>query len=307
MEAGVKGKPFLPAYIAALGAMLFWSMTYIWYKEIYQYYNPVTTIFFRLIISSVLLLALTHPFKKLQKIDKGDLKYFVLVALFNPFLYFLGESYGIKYVSATLTAVIIATIPLFNSMVSSYFLNEKITRINIFGVILSIIGVGLMIFNKTELMNASLFGIAMLFLAVFSAIALAFVIKKLTVKYNSISIVTYHNIIGIFLFAVLFYFLDFRLFLEKGFVKQAWIPLVKLAVFGSSFAFVLFTFSIKRIGVARTSAFSNIIPVFTAVLAFFILGEVITINKIAGIALVISGLFLSQSRITGLRGSLQAL
>ena len=105
-------------YLSVTLAMIFWSYTFIWYKVVYEFYNPVTVVFFRLIISSIFLFALMYPLKRLQKIQKQDIKYFILVAFFNPFLYFLGESYGIKHVSTTIAAVMIATsflsiIPLF--------------------------------------------------------------------------------------------------------------------------------------------------------------------------------------------------
>lgn len=291
----------LIAYLSVTLAMIFWSYTFIWYKVVYDFYNPVTVVFFRLIISSIFLFALMYPLKRLQKIQKGDLKYFILVAVFNPFLYFLGESYGIKYVSTTLAAVIIATIPLFTSFTSSYFLNEKITKMNILGVFVSIIGVGMVIFNKTEASNISVFGIGMLSFAVAAAIGYTLVLKKLTIKYNSITVVTYHNFIGIFLFAPLFFILDFKDFLLTGFAAEAWIPLLELAIFGSSFAFIFFTFSVQKIGVGKANAFTNLIPVITAVIAYFVLKETLNISKITGITLVITGLFLSQIKTSGLK------
>ncbi|HRW64015.1 MAG TPA: DMT family transporter [Bacteroidales bacterium] len=294
-------KSTFTAYVAVILAMIFWSFTFIWYKIVYEYYNPITTVFFRLIISSIILFALMYPLKKLQKIQKGDFKYFLMVAFFEPFLYFIGESYGIKYVSTTLTAVIIATIPLFNSFTSSYFFNEKMTRMNIVGVVFSIVGVGIMIFDKNEGFSASTFGIGMLFLAVAAAVGYAIFIKKLTEKYNSITIVTYHNFIGIFLFAPLFFIIDFKDFLQTGFSAKAWVPLLELAFFGSSFAFIFFTFAIQRIGIGKANAFTNAIPVITAIIAYFILGEIISFSKITGILIVIGGLFLSQMKTSGLR------
>ena len=286
--------------------MIFWSFTFIWYKVVYEFYNPITVVFFRLIISSVFLFVLMYPLKKLQKIKKGDFKYFLLVAIFNPFLYFIGESYGIKLVSTTLAAVMIATIPLFTFFTSSYFLHEKITKMNIRGIAISIFGVGLVIFNKGENIGASYIGIAMLSFAVIAAICYTLVLKKLTAKYNSISIVTYHNFIGIFLFAPLFFIIDFPEFKAIGFSSEAWIPLLELAIFGSSFAFIFFTFSIQQIGIGKANAFANLIPVITAVIAYFVLDEVLNINKIVGVSLVIGGLFLSQIKTTGIRDKIRS-
>lgn len=296
----------LIAYISVSLAMLFWSYTFIWYKVVYEFYNPITVVFFRLIISSVFLFTLMYPLKRLQKIARGDLKYFILVSVFNPFLYFIGESYGIKFVSSTLTAVIIATIPLFTSFTSSYFLNEKITRMNALGILVSIIGVGLVMFHKGGAVEASVFGVGMLCVAVAAAIGYSFVLKKLTSKYNSITIVTYHNFIGIFLFAPLFFIIDFAEFKQTGFSAEAWIPLLELAIFGSSFAFIFFTFSIQRIGIGKANAFTNLIPVITAVIAYFVLDEILNISKITGILLVIGGLFLSQIKTQGLRDKIRS-
>ncbi len=296
----------LIAYISVILAMLFWSYTFIWYKKVYDFYNPITVVFFRLIISSIFLFLLMYPLKRLQKIKKGDLKYFILVSIFNPFLYFIGESYGIKYVSSTLAAVIIATIPLFTSFTSSYFFKEKITKMNSIGILVSIIGVGLVIFNKQEAAEASFFGLGMLWFAVAAAIGYTLVLKKLASRYNPTSIVTYHNFIGIFLFAPLFFIIDFPEFKQTGFSSEAWIPLLELAIFGSSFAFIFFTFSIQRIGVGKANAFTNLIPVITAIIAYFVLDEILSINKITGISLVIGGLFLSQIKTNNFRHKLRS-
>ena len=50
----------------------------------------------------------------------------------------------------------------------------------------------------------------------------------------------------------------------------------------------------KVLGAARTELFTNIIPVLTAIFAFFMLGEPLGPKKMTGIAIVLTGLFLSQ-------------
>ncbi|MEA3318193.1 MAG: DMT family transporter, partial [Bacteroidota bacterium] len=236
-----------------------------------------------------------------------DFKYFALVTFYQPFLYFIGESYGVKLVSSTLSAVIISTIPLFTVIVSSYFYKEKITKMNITGIILSVIGVSLVIFNKDENLMASPLGISMLFLAVLAGIAYSIVIKKLSHKYNSITIVTYHNIIGIFYFLPLFFIFDYKDFSHTGFSIDAWVPLLELAIFGSSFAFIFFTYAIKKLGITSANAFTNMIPVFTAIFAFYVLDETLNLLKIVGILIVICGLFLSQIKTSTLKEKLKIL
>jgi drug/metabolite transporter (DMT)-like permease len=287
-------KELIPAYISVILAMTFWSMTYVWYKMVFEAYNPITTVLLRLVLSSLILVILMWPLGQLQKLKLQDLKEFLLVTLFQPFLYFLCESYGVKFVSSTISAVIISTIPLFSPFATAYFFKEKIMRFNIIGIVISIVGVAMVIFERGEDVSATPLGIFLLFMAVAAGIGYSIVVKKLSGRYNAISIVTYHNILGIGFYLPLFLIFDWNHFVSVGYVAKAVVPLLELAIFGSSFAFIFFTFSIKRIGVTRSNAFTNAIPVLTAVFAFFMLGEVLTPIKMGGIGLVIAGLFMSQ-------------
>jgi len=81
-------------YIAAVLAMLFWGYSFVWYKIAYLYYKPITVVFLRLIISSLLLMAYIKLSGKVERIEKKDLLLFILMAFCEPFCYFLGESFG---------------------------------------------------------------------------------------------------------------------------------------------------------------------------------------------------------------------
>ena len=71
-------------------------------------------------------------------------------------------------------------------------------------------------------------------------------------------------------------------------------PIVYLAIFASSVAFVLYANAVSIIGVTRTNTFTNLIPVLTTIFAFFLRDEIISPAKATGIAVVVGGLFLSQ-------------
>jgi drug/metabolite transporter (DMT)-like permease len=93
------------------------------------------------------------------------------------------------------------------------------------------------------------------------------------------------------------------LFFEKdhlfqlGFTIPSLIPLLKLAIFASSLAFIFYTYAIKHIGISKATAFTNAIPILTSVFAYFLLREGFNYLKIFGIGLVIAGLFISQIRL----------
>ena len=96
------------------------------------------------------------------------------------------------------------------------------------------------------------------------------------------------------MFLPLFLIFDLHDFATAGHTFKALLNLGYLAIFGSSIAFILFNYSIKNIGATRTETFSNLIPVLTAVFAWFMLGEELGPKKVIGILVVLAGLFLSQ-------------
>ncbi len=281
-------------YTGTVLAMLFWGLSYIWYKEVYVYVDPITTIEFRLIISTLLLAVFSIATRKLQRIEKADITWLLLLSLFQPFLYFLGESLGIKVISSTLASVIIATIPLFTPITGYYFYREKLTLKNYAGILLSIIGVLLVMYNDNPETGNSVTGVLLMFLAVFAGVGYSVVVKKMSGKYNPFTIVTYQNAIGTLFFIPFIMAWEWQDLVAMKFSMNMFYPLMKLAVFASTIAFLLFTISIKQLGISKSAVFTNSIPVFTAVFAFIVLKEDMGGLKILGITIVIFGLLLSQ-------------
>lgn len=289
----MKNKSWLPIGAAIL-SMIFWSFSFVWIKIVYEAYGPLTTILFRLLISTALMLVFTLLAKKLQKIQPGDLKMFLLLAFFEPFLYFMGESYGLMYVSSTVASVIVATIPLFAPVAAWYFYKEKLSRTNLYGLLITFFGVSLVVLDTSFNFTASPLGISLEFLAVAGAIGYASVLKGMSHRYNTFTIITYQNMIGAFLFLPFWLGFEMNDFLQVPFHAKAFGAIIKLAIFASTFAFILFTYSIRNMGINKSNTFINVIPVFVAVFAYFILGDQLDFHQMVGIGIVISGLFLAQ-------------
>ncbi|MBE9467913.1 MAG: DMT family transporter [Bacteroidetes bacterium] len=281
-------------YATLVLAMVLFSFSFVWYKQVYVYYTPITTIFFRLIISASLLFLYAVVSKRFKRVKKEDYKVFLLLAFFEPLIYFIGESFGMKYVSATVGSVIISTIPLFTPVLAYYLFKERLSKMNIFGIILSFLGVLLVVLKDDFSFSASPVGILLMFLAVAGAMGYSSQIVKLTKKYNAMTIITVQNAIGAIYFLPLFLFFDFNQFQDIQITVNSLIPLFELAIFSSSFAYIFFLSGVKNLGITTANMFTNIIPVFTVIFAFFVLDETLTVRKLVGIAVVVTGLFLSQ-------------
>jgi len=298
----MKNKSWIP-YGAALLSMIFWSFSFVWVKVVYEAYGPLTTVLFRLLISSGLLLVFTLTSRKLQKIQPGDLKFFALLAFFEPFLYFMGESYGLLYVSSTIASVIVATIPLFSPIAAWYFHKEKLSRTNLWGLIITFLGVSLVVLDSSFNFTASPLGVSLEFFAVLGAIGYASVLKGISHRYNTFTIITYQNLIGATYFLPFWLGLEMHSFLQIPFDAKAFWAIIKLAIFASTFAFMLFTYSVRNLGINKSNTFINVIPICVAIIAYIVLGDQLNFHQMVGIAIVISGLFLAQINWKRLRKS----
>ena len=284
----------LKLYGAIILAMIFWAFSFIWTKIAIESFQPVTLVTLRLIIAVLLLYAYAKATKKFQLIDRADIKWFVLLAFFEPYMYYMGETYSLTMLSPTLVAVIIATIPLFAPIFAFVFLNEKITPLNILGIIVSLLGVMLVIYQPEVGLTGGIWGIMLVFVAVFSAVFYAVTLRKISLHYKTVNIILYQSFIGLFFFIPTFFITDFASIQYLKISYKSLEALLMLAIFASVLAFVLFASVVRKIGIAKTNVFVNLIPVFTAVFSWLLLGHQLTFNQWIGIAVVVSGLFVSQ-------------
>ena len=282
-------------YIMLITTMVFWGMSFIWYKQAYPEFKPMTVIQFRLLFSVPLLFAFSFLVKRLMIPKRKDIKLFFLIALFEPFLYFMGESYGMKYVSSTLASILIATIPLITPFFAYYFFKEKLTTNNYLGMIVSFIGVLIVVYVDGKFGEAPWFGIVLILLAVFSALGYTVVLKRLSSRYNALTIVSYQNLIGAVYFIPIFFIVDFREFINTTYSWKDFLPILYLSFFASTVAFIFFVQGIKKLGLSKAIVFTNFIPIVTAVLAAPLLNEKMSIAKAGGIFITIIGLFMSQA------------
>jgi drug/metabolite transporter (DMT)-like permease len=274
--------------------MLFWGMSFVWTSILLKYYQPITIIFIRLIISSLFLFSVSLVFNKWEKVRREDFWLFFLSAVFNPFLYFLGENFGLKYSSSTIASVIIATIPVFSPVVAYAFFRERLTIVNIAGLFISFGGVILMLITKDLSLSIDKRGILFLSEAVLAALVYSVLVRKLTFRYRPLTIIKYQNLIGVFLFLPLFLGFESHaaLLVKPNFEVVR--SFLFLAILASSLSYVFYTKSIQLLGISKANIFSNLIPVFTAIFSFFLLAEHFTVQKLAGMFLVIAGVYISE-------------
>ncbi|NLW18535.1 MAG: EamA family transporter [Candidatus Cloacimonetes bacterium] len=280
-------------YLKASLAMLFWSFTFIWIKQALITYHPYQIVFMRLVLATVLLFAVIFIFRKREKMEPKDLRYMMMVAFFEPFCYFLGEANGMQFVSPTLGSLIVSTIPLVTALGAWVFLKEKITPLLILGLIISFGGVAVISMAEPEF-SGTLKGILLLLVAVFSGMFYAITVRRVTLKYSSLTIVAWQSFFGMIYMLPIFLVFDLKHFSSCQHNWGSMLPVIAMSLFATVGAFLLYTGVIRDIGTVRANIFTNLIPVFTIFLAWIFLDDKITLITVGGVLLTVLGLLLSQ-------------
>lgn len=274
--------------------MLFWGLSYNWTNICFIWYSPLATIFLRLLISTLLLFCFLWWKGRNIRIRQGDLKWFLGASFFSPFLYFLGENYGLSMTTPTTTAVIISTIPLFTPVAAWFLLKERLSLLNILGILVSFGGILLLLFNPAARMHSHPLGLGLLMLAVASAVAYGLIIKKLSSHYPPITIIAWQNLMALVFFLPFFLWFDMHKVISVPLNLRLTTSLLALAIFASSLAFILFVRMIREIGLSKSNVLANLIPLITGLAALVLGQEEFGGLKILGMAIVLAGVILSQ-------------
>lgn len=284
-------------YLFVVIAMICWSFSFIWTSVALESFPPLTLISLRLVFASLILFIILLLSGKLIIPKRDDLKLFLALAFFEPFLYYIGETYGLTMVSPTLASVIIATIPIFAPFFAFAILKERFTSLNLLGIAVSLFGVFLIVNKTNNTGSTSAAGIMLVFLAVLSAVIYGLILRKIPVKFSAANIVLYQNLFGLLYFIPTTLFTDYSKYDGITIHQESLKALLLLTIFASIIAFVLFSEVVRRIGLTKSQVFTNLIPVFTALFSWIFLEELLSKLQWFGIFVVVLGVFVSQSGI----------
>ena len=249
----------------------------------------------------------------LQRVEKKHIPLFLLGGLFQPFLYFIFETYTYQsFSSPTVAEALLSTQPVMAPLFAWVLLRERVTRNNILGILLSTLGVMMLLMmggGPLAMGDGSIGkGVLLAVLTVSMSVSYSVVLRRIPTQYSPLSIVFYVQSFALVLFYVLWAVMDrgngllgddgIRLLGEGQWVKSL-LSVGYLAVLASVTAFILFCYTVRKIGVTRANVFNNVRPVFTAILMWMIFGEILPIWKIIGIIIIIIGLFISQKQEKG--------
>ena len=298
------------AVVALIVSMIIWSVSGIAIKHALMVLPPFTMIILRFVPSVLLMLIIGlicrgNSLFGLQRVEWRDLPLFLIAGFCQPFLYYLLETYTYDALnSPTIAETLLSTSPLLSPIFAAVLLRERVTKYNIWGIIISTIGVFVLtLVGSTNFSIGNYWGILLAFAAVSAAVIDSIMMRKVPAKYSSLTFIFYAQLISLLFFIPIWLWREgpsaiYQLPITND-QSQLLVALgcvAYLTVFASVIAFILFCFALRQVGVTQANAFNNIRPAFTALWMFMFFGEHMPFAKWVGMILIIFGLFVCQKQ-----------
>lgn len=287
-------------HLIALFTVLVWGTTFVSTKVLLDTFTPLWILLIRFAIGTVALCASRPHILKLKERKHEWL--FIFAGATGIAAYYLLENIALVFTSATAVGVIVAASPLFTGILSRMIGVSKRLSVWFFaGFAVAMAGLILVSWanltsEATNESATSLIGDTLALLA-----GLIWAIYSLLV--NRISELGYETIAATkrtFLWGLVF-IVPFTILFGGSpadpltvLEPQNSLNLLFLGFIASAACFVTWTVSVKHLGATISTTYIYLVPAITATSSILILGEPFTVAIVAGLALTIAGLFLSQ-------------
>jgi drug/metabolite transporter (DMT)-like permease len=232
--------------------------------------------------------------RNLLRIRWHDLPLLVLLGavLFTVFPVTFNAS--LRLIEASRGALILATIPIWSTLLARIARSERLTPRQVVGVFLSLGGVGLALAERGVGWQGglgTLAGDGLMLVTALCGAAYGVLAQRAFVLYNALTVTTYAMVLGTLLL------LPFGL--AEGLVgvlsqldRQTVVLLVFLGVFGGALGFFLWTFALTRLTPTQVAVYINLNPLVAMVLAAALLAERLTTIFVVGFGTVVLGVLL---------------
>jgi len=285
-------------YLYALLATLIWSGNAVAARFLAESEPALSIAFWRWAVALLVCIPATYPaFCREREHVRKHWRYLLLLAflgvtVFNTLLYTAAQTttaFNIAVIS-TVTPVVI--------LIFAIISGERLSKVNLAGFCVAMFGILLLITDGSPLrilsMNVAMGDFIMLGAAGIFATYTVLVRKKpLEISINTLVFVTF--VLG-FLMLLSFYLVQEFFFTPTYFGTKQVLSFLYIGAFASFASYMFWNRAVTMIGAARTGAVYYSLPVFTGVVAYFILGELLTIMDAVSMLLVGLGVYLTGKK-----------
>ena len=291
----MKIKKMIPAYLAALGYALVVGFSFLFTKVSLDQADPIYVLTYRFIASFITISILAMLGIVKVDLSKEKIKNILPLAILYPMLFFLFQTLGLQYASSSEGGIIMATAPVFTMILASYFLKEKYNLIQKVSMIISILGVVFIAYNKGENIDISnLIGLILLLVSTLSFSGYSVLARKVTQDYDTLEISSVMIGLSTIVFTIASIYKMLTSTGISGFIapltdKLFILSILYLGVLATLGTSILSSFALSRLKASQMTVFSNLATVISIVAGAVLLGEPVYYYHIVGSVLIIIG------------------
>jgi len=277
--------------IALCWVSFFWGTTWLASKEGVKHMPALQLAAIRQFIGGFLYISF-FLFKKTPWPKGKQWKAIIILSILNFVLSNGLSTWGIKYISSGLGAIIGAIVPLW-IVIISFFRGEKLARLGVIGLLISFGGVCVIFYDHLSdfLKPDFRFGI---FLSIMATITWAF--GSLYTKKKAASFNPYFSLgLQMFLSSILLFAFNGATGTSVSLSSIpliSWLSIAYLVVFGSVLTFIAFIYALQKLPSEISSIYAYINPIIAVILGAIIFGEPLTIALAMGGGVTLFGLYM---------------
>jgi drug/metabolite transporter (DMT)-like permease len=282
--------------LALCWVSFFWGTTWLASKEGVKYMPALQLVAIRQFLGATLYLTY-FLFKKTTWPKGKQWKTIFILSILNFVLSNGLSTWGVKYISSGLGAIIGALVPLW-VVIISLFRGEKLVKLAIVGLVVGFAGVCVIFYEHLSdfLIFDFRFGII---ISIISTLTWAFATlytKKKAASFNPyFSLGIQMFISSIFLFAYLG--ATGSAVSLSSIPMISWISIGYLVLFGSVQTFIAFIYALQHLPAEINSIYAYINPIIAVLLGAYIFGEPLTFSIAVGGIITLLGLYLVNQSI----------
>lgn len=282
------------ALIAAFVVQLIYGLTFTFANDVIDggYIKPFGFILVRLIGATALFWVFSL-FTKSEKIDRKDFLTFFLASIFGIALNMLTFFKGLEYTTPINASVIMIITPIIVLILSSFFLNEKITPLKIVGIAIGFSGaVVLSVYGKSSQVGDNIMlGNFLVFINAVSYSIYLIIIKKLTAKYHPFTFIKWLFLFGLIL-VIPFGYQELSEVHWPNFSNYTYFAVIFVIVGATFGTYLLNPLALRHLKASTVSTFIYIQPVIAGVFAIIMGSDNLNSIKIIASVLIFLGVYL---------------
>jgi len=277
--------------------VLVWGFNFALMKVLYRYFHPIAFNAIRFVISSTTMLGVLKLKREPTRIDPSDSRRIVWLGLLSNTLYPSLFVLGLDRTKAGNAALLMALTPVFAFLIGVVMGREHFNAGVLLGIVLSFTGAAaIVLFGSAEVSFQESWAGDLIMIAAAVCWAWQSVEStRLLPKYGPIRLTVFSMVAGTAMLLPLS--LPWLLKQDwRAVPALAWLGLAYSALLSISYSYFIWSYAINAIGVAHTSVFNNVTPIVAMFAGWLLLGEQASAAQLAGVILVLVGVFMVRSR-----------